>query len=193
MQHTTRTRLLAIVLLIVLFGPQSNAPSVEIHNADDIQMSQVAWALDRFEQAALTLPAIELTFHDGAGPCHGHPGLYRRRGQVAHIEICSPTNHTILHELAHAWEGASVSQAARDQFADHWGVDNWNDHSVPWADRGTERAADTVAFVLEGLPERPTAQLLRFVCGYSLLTGKSLPEAQTDECDETAAPGSHEH
>ena len=140
------------------------------------------WALDRFEEAGLELPPFVMTFHDGAGPCHGNTGWYQQRGGVAHIEICSPTNHIILHELAHAWEGASVSQDVRDDFASHWSVDNWNDHEAAWADRGTERAADTIAYVLAGVPDEPTDQLMRFVCGYSLLTGMELPEDQTADC-----------
>ncbi len=181
MRYTARTQLLGLVVLVALIGAEPHAPTVVIRDANEVQHAQVAWALDRFEEAGLQLPPLELTFHDGAGPCDGHPGYYRP-GDVARIEICSSKNHVILHELAHAWEGASVTAEVRDRFARHWGVDNWNDHSVAWEERGIERAADTVAFVLDGVPDQPTDQLLRFVCGYTLLTGKGLPEDTSVQC-----------
>lgn len=181
MRYTARTQLLGLVVLIALIGAEPHAPAVVIRDANEVQLEQVAWALDRFEEAGLQLPPIELTFHDGAGPCEGHPGYYRP-GEVARIDICSSTNHVILHELAHAWEGASVTAEVRNRFADHWDVDNWNDHSAAWHERGIERAADTIAFVLDGVPDHPSDTLLGFVCSYTLLTGLPLPEAGTISC-----------
>lgn len=181
MRYTARTQLLGLIVLIALIGAEPHAPTVVIRDANEVQLGQVAWALDRFEEAGLQLPPVELTFHDGAGHCDGHPGLYRP-GDVARIEICSSTNHVILHELAHVWEGAVVTDDVRDRFADHWNVNNWNDHMAPWDERGIERAADTVAYVLEGVPANPTDQLLRFVCGYPLLTGYPLPQGASGHC-----------
>jgi hypothetical protein len=181
MRYTARTQLLGLVVLMVLIGAEPHAPTVVIRDANEAQLEQVAWALGRFEEAGLQLPPIELTFHDGAGPCEGHPGLYRP-GDVARIEICSSRNHVILHELAHAWEGASVTTEVRNRFADHWDLDNWNDHSAAWHERGIERAADTIAYVLDGVPAHPSDQLLQFVCSYTLLTGKRLSEDSSVQC-----------
>ena len=184
MRYAARTQLLLLLLLVISFGPRFDVPHVNIHNATDIQMAQVAQALDRFDEAGLTLPPLELTFHDGSGPCHGHTGWYRRQGRVAHIEICSPTNHIILHELAHAWEGASVSDDVRREFADHWGVDSWNDHTTDWTERGTERAADTVAFVLEVVAISASP---RRVADSILLSGSRNEDVSTGCCGSDAS------
>lgn len=186
MQHASRIiYLISLAVSLLAAAPSEGLrpAALAVHDATPAQEQQLARAIQQFEAAGLPLPPMQIGFHDAAGPCEGHPGLYRRSDGIADIDICRSSNHVILHELAHAWEGANVDDAARERFSNRWGLDNWNDHSAPWDERGVERAADTVAFVLDGIPTEPTESLRRFLCGYPLLTGRPLPLESARACE----------
>lgn len=86
-----------------------------------------------------------------------------------------PTRHIILHELAHAWAAVTVTDATRAEVLRYWGLETWNDQDVTWNLRAGERAADTIAFALNSIPSDPRDSLLKYLCGYPLLTGYPLP------------------
>ena len=86
----------------------------------------------------------------------------------------------LLHELGHAWVRDGASAETRARFLEHWGLDSWNDRNDDWSDRGVERAADTIAYTLLQTEPTDNPNILRFVCGYELLTGLPVPiEART--------------
>lgn len=184
-RSTIRPALLAVSVWLVVAGagfpPQSStgltSPQVSLHGATPDQQDRIEWALEEFEAANLALPGLDITFHDTRAGCDDNTGLVRSVDGVADIEICMPTRHIILHELAHAWAWQAVSDETRAAFTEYWGLNTWNDHNADWKARATEKAADTIAFTLSGPPANPSATLQLFFCAYPLLTGDPLPFA----------------
>lgn len=156
-------------------GDWSEPPALALHDTTPELTERVKWALDRFEAADLALPPLEITFHATANGCHGHTGYFQLDSGVADIEVCMPTRHIILHELAHAWAAVAVSDTTRAEVLRYWELDNWNDQAANWNLRAGERAADTIAFALNGIPSDPQDSLRKYLCGYPLLTGQPLP------------------
>jgi hypothetical protein len=82
---------------------------------------------------------------------------------------------TVLHELAHAWEAATLDEAARAAELRRSGLETWMGASVPWAERGGERTAEIVMWGLLDHPVPlirlgdPTCE--RLVAEFRLLTG----------------------
>jgi hypothetical protein len=156
-------------------------PTVALHDATPELMERVEWALNRFAAAGLVLPPLDITFHVTGASCHGYTGYFEVNSGVADIEVCMPTRHIILHELAHAWAAVTVSDANRAEVLGYWGLETWNDQDVEWSLRGSEKAADTIAFALNDIPSHPRDALLEYLCGYRLLTGHPLPGSGMDE------------
>jgi len=165
--------------------PSDRAPSVTliaqepgavvVHGAASDLRARLKSALDRFATAGLTLPPLDITFHNGRAGCGGHPGLFEVAEGVSDIEVCNPTNHIVLHELAHAWVARNVNQATKEALTQYWGLATWNDQEVDWGLRANERAADAIAFALGDLPKHPEPSLVEFLCSYSLVTGHAPP------------------
>jgi hypothetical protein len=113
------------------------------------------WALSRFEQAGLSLPPLVIAFHDDLEPCEGNFGYYRA-GARARIDICGfnadrflvTPKKTLLHELAHAWTRHTLTPTTRESFLDFRGLRAWNDDDLPWAEQGSEQAAEIIAWAL---------------------------------------------
>lgn len=110
------------------------------------QQALVAQAMGRFEAHGLELPEVDFIFHDDLLVCDGHKGRYHSSTRT--LEMCSMDPITMLHELAHAWANESLSEAARQDFLRWRGLESWNDHDVPWDQRGTEHVAETIAWGL---------------------------------------------
>jgi hypothetical protein len=106
--------------------------------------------MERFDAQGLELPEIEFVFHDDLFPCDGHKGRYT--SNTGTLEMCSIDAITMLHELAHAWANESLSEQAKEDFLSSRGLDSWNDHDVPWDQRGTEHVAETIAWALADDP-----------------------------------------
>ena len=113
------------------------------------------WALERFDRAGLVLPPLVISFHDDGPGCGGNFGLYRS-GAPAQVDICGfnwdrfvlTAKKTMLHELAHAWIGQSLTETARIGFLDHRGLSTWGDDEFPWEEQGSEQAAEIIAWAL---------------------------------------------
>ena len=54
----------------------------------------------------------------------------------------------VLHELAHAWEGATLDEACRDRFLQLRSLDAWAGDDIEWNQRGIEQLAEIVAWGL---------------------------------------------
>jgi hypothetical protein len=113
------------------------------------------WALGRFQQAGLELPPLIIAFHDDKQPCQGHFGLYRS-GDTPRVDICGfnwdrfliTPKKTLLHELGHAWAGATLTEETREEFVQFRGLKTWGDDRFPWAEQGSEQAAEIIAWAL---------------------------------------------
>lgn len=164
-------------------------PRLQVQNATGIQQEQIDRAIEMFEAAGLDLPPIIIRFSEGTEDCEGNLGIYRPqpRDQPDVITVCAKMRITLIHELAHAWDVHSLDDERRQRFLRHWGLDNWNDKDESWYDRGSERAADTIAYTLLQTEPTDNPDILRYVCGYSVLTGQALPEPARENCGSPIA------
>jgi hypothetical protein len=113
------------------------------------------WALSRFQQAGLELPPLIVAFHDSKQPCDGNVGLYSS-DDTPRVDICGfnwdrfliTPKKTILHELAHAWTHYNLTEDDLVRFLRFRGLDTWADGETPWQERGSEQAAEVIAWAL---------------------------------------------
>jgi len=154
---------------------KSRSAFVEIHSTDPEFTALVESAVERFASVHLVLPPLRIYTHPSREGCQGDDGLYQIDQSGARIDLCTRLEHTVLHELAHAWEAHQVSDQTRQAFMDRTGLEVWNDRSVDWEDRGIEAAAQTIAW---GLMDVPISRPDRFAGQaylFELLTGISSP------------------
>lgn len=139
-------------------------------------------AISRFRDAGLPLPPLDIAFHEHRSGCRGHQGVFRMVDGLGEIEICGTTRQLLLHELAHAWEAAHMSDQTRDAVMTYWNVDNWNDHDQSAGARGAEKVANAIAFALDNPPTDPNPTLRKSLCSYRLVTGHDLPSELAQGC-----------
>ena len=137
-------------------APQAVAPvvaervntSVEPVRSDPTGLA--AWALDRYALAGLDLPDVEIHVHDGLTACDGGFGLHTPGDAGSRIDICTDpqvdSRWIILHELGHAWAATNLSDAQRLDFVELRGLELWNSADDRWNQRGTEHAAEILAW-----------------------------------------------
>jgi hypothetical protein len=82
---------------------------------------------------------------------------------------------TLLHEIGHIWAAAALDEATKDSFLELRGLESWADKETPWQDRGSEQAAEIMAWalmdselLLATLSDHDPASL---AAGFELLTG----------------------
>jgi hypothetical protein len=158
---------------------------MKVHYASLDQTEMLRWGVDRFTEAGLDLPILDVTFHRDVSACGGFLGLYRTRGEAAVIDICHTRRHVILHELAHAWETQEATDQTRERFMAYRGLMTWADPDVAWEERGVEQAAETITLVLNwrsysGPIDQPV--VVHKLCGYEILTGRPLPDPLAVNC-----------
>jgi hypothetical protein len=110
------------------------------------QDALVEFGLSRFAEHGLDLPAIAIQFYDSVEPCGLHTGIYVHR--TGSLHMCSTEKDIMLHELAHAWANHNLTDGRRAEFVALRGVRAWNDRELAWEDRGTEHAAEIIAWAL---------------------------------------------
>ena len=89
---------------------------------------------------------------------------------------------TLIHELGHGWAHTTLDTNTEDTMLDFWGLESWRDGNDNWKDRGTERAAQTIAFSLTLNNPSSNDHILQYVCGYELMTGQPLPNPDLFDC-----------
>ena len=187
MDTATRTGKIAAFILVLasstaLGAKSHSAPAnepIRIHGANAAQERTVDWAVQRFGAAGLPdLPTLDIYLHTSHDGCRGNLGYYRQgRVDLCTTESSEPyARKFALHEMAHGWVEAHVDGETHRRFMELRGITDWNDLNQPWKERGTEQAAEVIAWGLgEGevsplLPEPPdTANL---IAAYVLLTGQ---------------------
>ena len=131
----------------VTVADQVNAPVEPVRSdSDDL----AAWALDRYARADLDLPDVEIHVHEGLEACGGSFGLHTPGDTGSRIDICTDpqvdSHWIILHELGHAWAATNLSGAQRLDFVELRGLELWNSADDRWNQRGTEHAAEILAW-----------------------------------------------
>jgi hypothetical protein len=185
----------------------AQAQEVAIWNGSDGLEKLVGWGLQRYADAALVPPiATSVTFVPKGDDPWGRHGFAHgsKAGDVAlpftaddacgDDEACAdwPTwaKATTLHELAHLWLVRSLSEAAKAEFLQRRGL-TWSDPALPWAQQGSEVAAETVAWGLMDEPSRVDLRLegpscQRLAEDFSLLTNAV---ADGRACADSVGPG----
>ena len=182
--HTHRRR---IALLLVLaasattLGGQRSAPAREplvVHGANAAEERVIDWSLRRYREAGLDgMPDLEVYLHRSQEGCRNGIGYYL----AGRIDLCTKASSEpyqrkyALHEMAHAWTEANIDTGILERFMDIRGIAAWNDRSFDWKQRGTEQAAEIIAWGLgEGvspwLPDQPEDRELADL--FELLTGR---------------------
>ncbi len=110
------------------------------------QMALIDFAVGRFAAQDLGLPEVTFEFFATTAGCEGHKGFYIHASRT--LRMCSMDKATMLHELAHAWANVSLTEEKMKAFADYRGLEAWNDKNLAWEDRGTEHAAEIIAWAL---------------------------------------------
>jgi len=209
MEHTTRASWAGIIGLAVglamagqvLTGSGVEAvdrPATVVGTPEDLE--DLAWAQERFSSAGLEVPAIDIEFHDDADPCEGNMGTMRTEDDASLLlRVCADHDkpdvrrswrrRTLVHELAHVWEARNLDDTTRRTFLELRGLTEWNDRSMPWAQRGTEHAAEIITWAI-GDPRwrfdaRPQSTCAEMSAGYELLTETTAPRLSVEpSCDE---------
>lgn len=156
-------------------GPASDKhpePQSGIEGGSVADRAIVEQAIERMQNAGLTLPPVLVVIHDTKAGCDGNNGIFRSDGTNYRVDICHVSDFVITHELSHVWEHHNVTDETRTAFVRAAGLEAWNDAGVKWVDRGIERSANTVTEVLlsDGDSCGETADL------YEVLTGLACEE-----------------
>lgn len=107
----------------------------------------LSWGRVRCAAAGLEPPYVEIVIRENTSECNWRRGLYYPRENT--IVICHMNRETVVYEMAHTWLDANLDSPKRTEFLDLRGLAAWNDHSLPWHERGTEHAAEIVAWAVE--------------------------------------------
>jgi hypothetical protein len=117
-------------------------PPARVQEAEEL----LEWGRQRYADEGLQLPEITLVVHPSLQQCGGRVGRYDE--STNEFVLCRIDRETVLHELAHAWIDHNLDGADRARFVELRGVDEWNDRSQEWADRGAEQAAEILVWAL---------------------------------------------
>jgi hypothetical protein len=185
---TTATRCLGLAgflaaALVSMASPTvSNDGSIAVgrhtvYGADQSAIPKIEHADALFASAALRLPDLEIHVRPNFAACDGLGGRFRVADSGPRVELCSGLQFTVFHEFAHAWAHYNLSDETRQTFVELHGLPSWNDPDTPWARRGTEVAAETIARALldRPLPDWQQVAAAQLDAGYRLLTGTTSP------------------
>lgn len=150
------------------------AVSVTGGSSSDAERAQQALA--GFERAGLTLPPVEIVFHEDRAGCSGHHGLFETQYEPWRLSVCDDFPYVVTHELAHAWEAARLTDPDRERYLAHRGLDVWLAADVPWGERGIEDAAFIVQQNLTATrADLQSSRWIERVDAYEVLTGRRSP------------------
>lgn len=182
----------------VLTGsPTLGGSLVNVYNGTSELERLLAWAFDRFQLAGLEAPHVASVTFLGqlSDVCHRKRGLTVGDDVILCFTAACSTPEctswwtwpraTVLHELAHVWMAQTMSDDTSARFVRAAGLPTWASTKHPWGQRGTELAADTVAWALMDEPYRINADLDPRSCAeladlYQILT--SIPADPVPHC-----------
>lgn len=172
-------------------GPSGDV--FEVCNASPELLSEVRWALSRFEAANLTVPLPSRISFPPNTRCRQVPGEGWAVDTGAGVDLLmcrvddlERLRFVMLHELGHVWSNQNLDDASRDAFAASRGLESWRDAEGEWRDQASEHAAEVLAW---GLMDRavpmsrlPDASCDRLAAAFRLLTGVE-PLITPEECE----------
>ena len=120
----------------------------------DEQRHIVDWAMERYADADLDLPVLHLHLYPDVSDCSGNRGFFSPSSNPWTIAICTEEPMVALHELGHAWAEHTLTADDRVSYVQHRGLESWNDPGTQWSARGSEDAANTLAWGLLDTPIR---------------------------------------
>ena len=203
MKRSIRILLPVLALLVLLSGtPALTAPAAEpdaptrwvmVVGGTEDQRGAADWAVAHFDDAGLELPELVIAMHASDEPCDGFDGAFRGRETPARLDVCNPHRLIILHELAHAWDRHTLTDALRQGFMDLRGLDTWNDPSTPWKERGVEDLAEIIVWGLRqfsgsaAFDEQPEKQ-----AAFALVTGITLSDHRGEAISTSGVAKDHD-
>lgn len=149
-----------------------------ISGGTSFQRELVARALERYATAGLELPLLQVHLHNDPEECNGNRGSFSSGSTPWSITVCTEDELVYLHEIGHAWAELNLSEAERSDYVARRGLESWNDPETAWGDRGSEDAANTLAWglvddpIVDMLPDGPLAERNE---GFRILTGIDSP------------------
>jgi hypothetical protein len=102
-------------------------------------------ALQTFTDAGWPLTNVEIRV-GGEDGCGGHAGVHSVSKGHDVVEICTDAPFVLLHELGHVWSDRYLDDDKRAEWLQLRGLSSWSD--ADYHERGTEQAADIIAFGL---------------------------------------------
>jgi hypothetical protein len=155
-------------------GSEPSVVAVGGTSADRARLDEV---LEMFEVAGLTIDNAEVHFVEpGAGGCgDGWVGEYRTRWRRSVVTVCTDSQRTLVHELAHVWLDDHLSRRDQRRLVERWGLPAWRGDEVVWQERASEHAAEIVVWgVMPGtVPRVPDMDPDQLSATYRLLTGRA--------------------
>ncbi len=154
--HTVETPLVTVAAPVrqESIGQADQVEEVEIlitettiHTETVEQHDLATWALDRFEQAGLKLPPVEIHLHEDRAECGGNNGSLTDSNGAGYVIHSCGVDFTLLHELAHAWDMHTLDDGTRAGLLEIAQADTWN-NSENWNLAGGEHAANVIAWGL---------------------------------------------
>jgi len=149
-----RTALIFITLMAILPVPVmgvnvADGTQVErtavVYGADTSQEAAIEWALQRFDDAGIPLPPLEIYQHDSVSGCNEHDGFFTPQESIDRIDLCTDSTFILLHELGHAWAENFASEDVRDALLASFGGGEWSGSNAADRKQGAERAASVLA------------------------------------------------
>ena len=140
--------------------------------------ARIEMAIRRFADAGLELPPLRIVFRSSTVDCDGAHGLFNPSPEPWLITICSDHMDWVYeHELAHAWERATLTDVQRRDFVAFRGLTTWSDKDRKWNGRGVEWVAVVIQQGLAGmsLPPALSDEAVSRLEGYEMLTGEIAP------------------
>jgi hypothetical protein len=155
------------------------APSTTVYGeTSDLEAAGRA-ALERFADAGLELPVVELALYESADPCRRPDGTERAGVTLIHAErydvrSCGSA-FTVMHELAHVWDHHNLDDERRAALLELRGLESWRHET--WAAAGGEHSASIIAWGLTGVRPAmvPPSDDMSLAQAYELLTGGPAP------------------
>ncbi len=170
---------------------------IEIHNGTPALEGLLAWGLGRYAGAGLPEPGMDTVTFQPSRRCEARSGRVVDDGNRRELFVCmyesdictrierpcdtpaTAVRVAFLHELGHAWMIDHLTDDMEQDLLEISGRSVWDDHDVPWVDRGVEYAADVLAW---GLLEEPLAMVRigsppcgELAAAYEALTGGPPP------------------
>jgi hypothetical protein len=136
---------------VAVLPPASGTDTI-VHNDSAEQRAMAEWALGRYQAAGLEFPPLVIEFAGrDLARCDGAPGRTYLDETTAVVKMCWNARFILLHELAHVWASHNLPAAKHEPFmAMRADAISWASSEVAWAQRGSEHAANVIAWgVLE--------------------------------------------